>query len=61
MIYYICSECAEEYGGKWRDDVSTIHIANCDCCEKLQALASVDDWTWPKGLPKDFSLAGGRD
>ena len=30
-------------------------------CEKEKGLASVADWNWPDGLPKELSLAAGRD
>ena len=62
MINYICKDCATEKGAVWPNGhCATVHTALCKVCEKEKGLASVADWNWPKGFPKELSLAAGRD
>ena len=46
----ICSECAEERGGKWPEGhAATMHTAECKYCGDEAALANIGDWNWLDG------------
>lgn len=62
VVHYICTFCSIKHGGVWpKGHQATVFMDTCDCCGKTETLASVADWNWPKGVPKQFSLAAGRD
>jgi len=49
-IYYICEDCAKEYGGVWpKCHCATFHFGKCDICKKEKTLANIGDWNWPDG------------
>ena len=58
---YLCNKCALKLGGEWPEGhAATIHPGLCPECSTRQALASVDDYNWPKGSNKP-RFGAGRD
>ena len=45
-VDYLCTDCAEKKGLKWRhpDHCATVHPGNCDICGEEKTLACVNDY-----------------
>ena len=47
---FICTPCAEKYGGTWpKDHVATWHISRCEYCQRRKRVCNIGDWDWPDG------------
>ena len=45
---YICATCAEELGGEWPEGLlSTMHVTECDRCNKERSCCDVIKWNFP--------------
>ena len=46
---YICTDCAEERGGRWPEGhAATWHEGECEYCHTPEvALSNIGDWNWP--------------
>ena len=52
---YLCEPCAKRHGGRWpHGHQPTVHVSQCDCCGKVRALTSVDDYLWPDAPAKEW-------
>jgi hypothetical protein len=59
---YMCGDCAENLGGRWpRGHRATFHPAICPICKHTRAVASWDDWNWPKAKAADAHAKRSRE
>ena len=54
-VGYLCSECAEEHGGKWPEGhCATFHESTCELCGEQKYLCCVSDWNWSDGKERGW-------